>query len=63
MPVESVVPVMEIDGFLVCIVNRKKTADKLKFLSLCAICDPFLWRGFFMDPKNIHKKFNDKANK
>ena len=32
VPVESVAPVAEIDDFLICIVNRKKTADNFKFL-------------------------------
>lgn len=32
VPVESVAPVAEIDDFLLCIVNRKKTADNFKFL-------------------------------
>ena len=31
-PVVSVAPIAEIDDFLVCIVNRKKTEDNFKFL-------------------------------
>lgn len=32
VPVESVAPVAESDSFLLCILNRKKTADNFKFL-------------------------------
>ncbi|KGR80096.1 hypothetical protein CD30_19765 [Ureibacillus massiliensis 4400831 = CIP 108448 = CCUG 49529] len=40
VPVESVAPATEIDDFLICIVNRKKTVDNLKFLSLSTVWNP-----------------------